>query len=55
MTRDLEKARTAALQIPGCAVSEVTHQEWGMSDFRILSLEGYYFRITTPDPDTERR
>jgi hypothetical protein len=45
----LDEARRAALQIPGCVVSEVTHQEWGMSDFRILSREGYYLRVTTPE------
>ena len=50
VTDDLEKARQAAMGLAGCVVSEVTHQEWGMSDFRILSREGYYFRVTTPDP-----
>jgi len=44
-------ARQASLAIPGCVVTEVTHQEWGMSDFRILSREGYFFRVTTPDPE----
>ncbi len=53
VTRALEPAREAALAIPGCVVTEITHQEWGMSDFRILSREGYFFRVTTPDPDTE--
>ena len=51
VTRDLDGARRAALAIPGCLVSEVTHQEWGMSDFRMLSREGYYLRVTTPDPE----
>ena len=50
VTTDLERARQAALAIPGCVVSEITHQEWGMSDFRIVSREGYFFRVTTPDP-----
>ena len=49
VTRDLDGARRRACEIPGCVVSEVTHQEWGMSDFRIRSHEGYFFRVTTPD------
>jgi hypothetical protein len=49
VTRDLERAREAARQIQGCSVSDITTQEWGMRDFRIRSLEGYYFRVTTPD------
>jgi hypothetical protein len=51
VTIDLAKARTAARALAGCVVSDITHQEWGMSDFRIQSLEGYFFRVTTPDPD----
>jgi catechol 2,3-dioxygenase-like lactoylglutathione lyase family enzyme len=51
VTDDLGRARQASLAIPGCLVTEVTHQEWGMSDFRILSREGYFFRVTTPDPE----
>jgi len=51
VTEDLERARRASLAIPGCVVTPVTHQEWGMSDFRILSREGYFFRVTTPDPE----
>jgi hypothetical protein len=53
VTKNLDKAWRAAREIPGCVVSEVTHQEWGMSDFRILSREGYYFRVTTPDEEGE--
>jgi catechol 2,3-dioxygenase-like lactoylglutathione lyase family enzyme len=51
VVRDLDRARAAALAIPGQRVSEVTHQEWGMSDFRVLTREGYYLRVTTPDPE----
>lgn len=51
VTRDLEKAREAALALDGCVVTDVTVQEWGMQDFRILSREGYFFRVTTPDDD----
>jgi len=49
VTRDLEKARSVVKLIAGCTVSDVTTQEWGMRDFRILSREGYFFRVTTPD------
>ncbi len=51
VTRDLDLARSRALALPGCVVTEVTTQEWGMRDFRILSREGYFFRVTTPDDD----
>jgi hypothetical protein len=49
VARDLARARQQALKIDGAVVTEVTHQEWGMSDFRILSREGYFIRVTTPD------
>ncbi len=51
VTRELERARSAALLLPGVVVSEVTTQEWGMRDFRIRSREGYFFRVTTPDEE----
>jgi len=51
VTRDLDRARTAALVLEGCVVSEITTQEWGMRDFRVRSREGYFFRVTTPDDD----
>ncbi len=51
VTRELEKARRASLLIEGCTVSEISTQEWGMSDFRIQSREGYFLRVTTPDED----
>jgi catechol 2,3-dioxygenase-like lactoylglutathione lyase family enzyme len=50
VTGDLERARQALLRIPGHTVSDVTHQPWGMSDFRVLTREGYYLRVTTADP-----
>jgi hypothetical protein len=51
VTDALEKVWTAAKAIEGCVVSEIVHQEWGMSDFRILTPHGYYFRVTTPPED----
>ncbi len=50
VTRARERARTAAKGLPGFEVTEVQHQEWGMSDFRVLTPEGYFLRVTTPDP-----
>jgi len=44
----IEVAWKAAKQIEGCAVSDIVHQDWGMTDFRILTPTGYYLRITTP-------
>ncbi|HEY8090100.1 MAG TPA: VOC family protein [Polyangiaceae bacterium] len=41
-----EKAR----RLEGCDVSEIVTQEWGMTDFRILTPHGYYLRVTTPRP-----
>ena len=51
VTTDLAGAQERARKLDGCVVSDVVHQEWGMSDFRIQSREGYYFRVTTPDPE----
>jgi hypothetical protein len=36
-----------ARQIEGCVVSDVVTQEWGMTDYRILTPHGYYLRVTT--------
>ena len=41
-----EKAR----RIDGCTVTDIVTQEWGMTDFRILTPHGYYLRVTTPAP-----
>ena len=51
VTVDLEACWTRAKALSGCVVTDIVTQEWGMSDFRILSREGYFFRVTTPDPD----
>jgi hypothetical protein len=51
VTVDLAAAHARTKTIPGCVVSDVVTQEWGMSDFRIRTREGYFFRVTTPDPD----
>jgi lactoylglutathione lyase len=37
-------------QLQGGQVSDVVTQEWGMTDFRITTPEGYYIRITTAPP-----
>lgn len=46
-----EEAWAAAKRIEGCVVSEMVAQEWGMTDFRILTPQGFYFRVTTPALD----
>lgn len=49
VTRELDRAWKAARALNGVVVTEITHQEWGMSDFRIHTREGYFLRVTTPD------
>jgi hypothetical protein len=44
------RERVRATDLAGCAVTEVVRQEWGMTDFRILTPHGYYLRVTTPPP-----
>ena len=51
VTVDLSTAHARTKDIPGCVVSDIVTQEWGMSDFRIRTREGYFFRVTTPDPE----
>ncbi len=41
-----EKARA----IEGCTVTDIVDQEWGMTDYRIVTPHGYYLRVTTPPP-----
>ena len=31
-------------------VEDMTLRPWGLRDFRVLDPDGYYWRITTPDP-----
>ena len=45
---DVHTAWTAAKSLAGCVVSDVVTQEWGMTDFRIVTPHGYYLRVTTP-------
>jgi hypothetical protein len=44
----IHEAWAAAKRIEGCAVTDIVAQEWGMTDFRILTPHGYYLRVTTP-------
>jgi len=48
---DVVAARARAAALPGCQVSEVVTQDWGMTDFRILTPHGYYLRVTSPKED----
>jgi lactoylglutathione lyase len=45
---DLRGAWDRASTIEGCEVTPIVRQEWGMTDFRILTPHGYYLRVTTP-------
>jgi catechol 2,3-dioxygenase-like lactoylglutathione lyase family enzyme len=51
VTTRLDEAWRAARALDGFQVTDVVTQDWGMSDFRVLTPEGYYLRVTTPDPD----
>ncbi len=48
VTERAAEAWAAARAIEGCVVGELVTQEWGMTDFRILTPHGYYLRVTTP-------
>ena len=45
---DLRAAWTRAKTLPDCTVSDIVPQEWGTSDFRIVTREGYYLRVSDP-------
>ena len=49
---DLQAARAAALEVAGCEVSDIVEQDWGMTDFRIVTPHGYYIRVTLPRQDS---
>jgi len=46
--QDLSDKWARAKRIEGCQVTDIVDQEWGMTDFRILTPQGYYLRVTTP-------
>ena len=52
VTDYLQEKWEQAKRLPGCVVSDVVVQEWGMTDYRIVTPHGYYLRVTTP-PATE--
>jgi hypothetical protein len=45
---DVTAARQAALQFKEWSASEIRRQPWGQSDFRVVTGDGYYFRLTEP-------
>ena len=45
---DLPTAREAALTFKGWSVTEIRRQSWGLSDFRVLTPDGYYLRFAEP-------
>jgi hypothetical protein len=50
VTERVAEAWEAAKRVEGCQVSDLVTQEWGMTDFRILTPHGYYLRVTSPAP-----
>jgi|SRR5580700_8508133 lactoylglutathione lyase len=48
VTDRLRETWELARRIEGCVVSDIVQQEWGMTDYRILTPHGYYLRVTTP-------
>jgi lactoylglutathione lyase len=45
---DLSAKWARARRVEGCVVTDIVDQDWGMTDFRILTPQGYYLRVTTP-------
>lgn len=48
VTDHVQQAWAAVRRIEGCDVTDIVTQEWGMTDFRVLTPAGYYLRVTTP-------
>jgi hypothetical protein len=48
VTEQIEETWEVARCIEGCVVTDIVHQEWGMTDYRSLTPHGYYLRVTTP-------
>ena len=46
-SEDLEGSWQRAQRVEGCEVTGIVRQEWGMTDYRILTPHGYYLRVTT--------
>ena len=44
----LPSVHAKARELDGAVVTDLARQEWGMTDFRILTPQGYYLRVTTP-------
>jgi lactoylglutathione lyase len=44
---DLDKAYAAAVQCKGRSISTgIARRPWGVRDFRVLTPDGYYVRVT---------
>ena len=46
--QDLSDKWARARRVDRCLVTDIVDREWGMTDFRILTPQGYYLRVTTP-------
>lgn len=48
VVKDLEQARQRAKALGRYQVTDIVLQDWGMRDFRIVTDEGFYLRVTEP-------
>lgn len=48
---DLDRAWERAKTLDDCTVTDIATQPWGMRDFRVTTMEGFFVRVTTSDPD----
>jgi hypothetical protein len=53
VTDRLAETWEVARGIDGCVVTDIVRQDWGMTDYRILTPHGYYLRVTTPPASSE--
>lgn len=50
VVNDIEGTYRQCRELRGAKLTEIKQQEWGMTDFRIITPEGFYIRITTAPP-----
>ena len=48
VVENLEEARRRAIALGCYQVTDIVSQDWGMRDFRIVTNEGFYLRVTEP-------
>jgi lactoylglutathione lyase len=48
VVENLEEASRRAKALGNYQVTDIVQQDWGMRDFRVLTTEGFYLRVTEP-------